>query len=62
MTMAAQERRPEHISPDVWRRAGRLSVQQLVGQLAAFGPFMVRRCSKRGTLYFRSNTLLHSGH
>ena len=22
MTMAVKERRPEHISPDVWRRAG----------------------------------------
>jgi Glycosyl hydrolase family 3 N terminal domain len=43
MTMAAQERRPEHISPDVWWRTGRLSVQQFVGQLMAFGPFMAHR-------------------
>ena len=28
MTMAAKERRPEHISPDVWR-VGRLSVSSL---------------------------------
>jgi beta-glucosidase len=47
MTMVAQERRPEHISPDVWRRAGRLSVQQLVGQLTAFGPFMAQRMAGR---------------
>ncbi len=47
MTMTAQERRPEHISPDVWQRAGRLSIQQLVGQLTAFGPFMAQRMAGR---------------
>ena len=42
MTMAAQGRRPEHISPDVWQRTGRLSVRQLVGPLTAFGPCMAQ--------------------
>ena len=47
MTLAAPAWRLEHISPDVWRRAGCLSVQQFVGQLTACKLVMAHRIAGR---------------